>query len=174
MEDINLDTPLSLRASFAFPLQSLIARRELAIGALWLLIPIVGWLLNMGHRIVFVHNMIHGREAMPAWKCYRALLFHGGVTFLGMLFYYSPAIALYCLYCLMSHGLFLYTAIICFAAATILIPGYMSHYCVAFDARQIFNVRRSCIHVLASGQAYWHAWAITLAALVLCQHKEQG
>ena len=42
----------TLRASFAFPLQSPVARREVLWGALLLVaLPGVGWLLNMGHRI---------------------------------------------------------------------------------------------------------------------------
>lgn len=49
---INLLTPLSLRTSFLFPIQSPIARREVIIGALWLLVPVIGWFMNMGHRII--------------------------------------------------------------------------------------------------------------------------
>ena len=45
----------------------------------------------MGHRINFVHNMMHGRDAMPAWNDYGKLLRHGALTFLGMLYHYSPA-----------------------------------------------------------------------------------
>ena len=48
--NIDLSAPLSLRTSFLFPLQSPLARREVLIGALWLLVPGIGWILNMGHR----------------------------------------------------------------------------------------------------------------------------
>ena len=30
------------------------------------MIPVVGWLLNMGHRIAMVHRMIHGKAAWPS------------------------------------------------------------------------------------------------------------
>ena len=43
----------------------------------------------------------------------------------------------------------------------------MSHYCVAFDAKDMFNVRLSFSHVFAGGRAYWHAWLIAIAALAL-------
>ena len=77
-ETIDLSTPLSLASSFRFPLQSRIARREILIGALWLLVPGVGWVLNMGHRIVLVHNMMRGGPAWPAWIDNR---FRGGRLF---------------------------------------------------------------------------------------------
>ena len=167
MKSVNLKTPLSLRTSFAFPLQSAANRRDVAIGALWLFVPVVGWLLNMGHRITFVHNMIHGRDPMPAWNNYRALLWHGCITFLGMLYYFSPAGILGAIYALYPHPLLLVAIAICFLIAVILIPGYMSHYCVAFQVKEMLNVRRSFSHVLAAGKGYWHAWLIALAALAL-------
>lgn len=77
---IDLATPLTLRSSFAFPLQSPLARREVLLGALWLLVPFVGWLLNMGHRIVMTHRMQRGLPAWPAWTNYPALFKHGCIA----------------------------------------------------------------------------------------------
>lgn len=164
---INLTTPLSIHASFQFPLQNEIARREVLVGGLWLLLPGIGWLLNMGHRIMMVHNMMHGRSAWPAWSGYGALLRHGLVTFLGMLFYYLPA-ALIVWAGLAQSSLPLLAAAGLFAvAATVAIPGYMSHYCVQFDPREVFDPTRALRRCLQAGRAYWHAWLIALAALVL-------
>ena len=87
MMPIDLRTPLSFRSSFLFPLQSPESRREVVIGGLWLLVPVVGWLMNMGHRIRFVHNMHHGRSAWPAWNDRVDLMWHGAITFLGMVWY---------------------------------------------------------------------------------------
>ena len=84
-----------------------------------------------------------------------------------MLFYYTPAMVFSIVYFLYPNPLCLVMAAILFGLATLLIPGYMSHYCVAFDAAQIFNVCRSFMHVFSSGGAYWHAWGIAIAALVL-------
>ena len=66
-----------MRTSFRFPLQSAAARREVLIGGLLLLIPGIGWLLNMGHRIQMVHQMMHGQSAWPAWHGSGQLLKHG-------------------------------------------------------------------------------------------------
>jgi hypothetical protein len=75
-----------------FPLQSSIARWELIKGALILCIPIIGWILNMGHRIAMTHRMQHGLPAWPAWRDYPALFRHGLITLLGMIEYHLPAI----------------------------------------------------------------------------------
>ena len=166
-ETIDLLTPLDWRSSFRFPCQSSIARREVLIGALWVLVPVVGWLLNMGHRIVVVHNMMHGRSAWPAWRDYRALFRHGLITFLGMLFYYAPAAALAWWGATIDSQVFLIAAAVLGLAATVAIPGYMSHYCRAYDVREIFNpwlALRRCLH---GGRAYWQAWGIALAALAV-------
>ena len=92
MRSIDLSTPLSLRSAFLFPLQSRESRREVLWGAALLLIPVVGWLLNMGHRIAMTRRMQQGLPAWPAWGGYRQLLYHGAITFLGMVEYHAPAV----------------------------------------------------------------------------------
>ena len=100
--EIDLRTPLTLRASFAFPLQSPVARRELLWGALLLVaLPGLGWVLNMGHRVAFVRRMQHGRPPFPAWReegrpwpeVYAGLLRDGAVTCLGMVWFHAPGAA---------------------------------------------------------------------------------
>ncbi len=165
---IDLRTPLSLRTSFRFPLQSPSARRELVWGAaLLVLLPGVGWLLNMGHRILMVHHMLHGRPAWPAWRGYRGLLRHGLVTFAGMLYYYAPAALLGAAAWRTGSAAWAAGAAVLAALATVAIPGYMTHYCVAFDPREIFDPVRALSRVRQGGRAYWRAWAVALAALVL-------
>jgi hypothetical protein len=165
---IDLRTPLSLRTSFGFPLQSPPARREVLWGAaLLVLLPGVGWLLNMGHRIVMVHHMLHGRPAWPAWRGYGGLLRHGLVTFAGMLYYYLPAALLGALAWRSGSPAWAAGAAVLGALATVAIPGYMTHYCVAFDAREIFDPVRALSRVRQGGRAYWRAWGIALAALAL-------
>ena len=160
-ERITLENPLSLSHSFRFPLQNEQARMEVLWGAaLLLLLPGVGWLLNMGHRIVMVHRMHHGREPWPCWCDYSGLLRHGLITFLGMVFYYTPGALLICMDQLPS-GLAL------LILATLAIPGYMTHYCKNFDPQEIFNPFRALSRSIQGGLAYWRAWGIALAALAL-------
>ena len=164
---IDLRTPLRLRTAFAFPLQTRESRREVLIGAALLLLPGVGWLLNMGHRIQMVHNMQAGGPPWPAWRGYGRLLKFGTVTFLGMVEYYAPAIVAGLLAARRGSTALLVVAALLGAGATVAIPGYMSHYCRRFDAREVFDPARALRRVREGGLAYWRAWGITLAALAL-------
>jgi hypothetical protein len=165
-QEIDLSAPLRLSTAFRFPLQSRLARIEVAIGALWLLVPIVGWILNMGHRIAMTHRMQHGESAWPAWRNYPVLLKHGTITFLGMVEYHLPAVI-----CELAarrfDSIWLHAvAALLWVVATIMVPGYMSHYCFTLDPREVFDPFRAARRVIEGGRAYWHAWAIALAALV--------
>jgi len=157
---ISLETPLSLTTSFRFPLQNAQARREVLKGAAALLVPGLGWLMNMGHRIEMVHRMHHGLSPWPAWTDQRRLLRNGWLTFLGMVYYLSPGAAL-CYFGETGVGALLLTL------AVLAIPGYMTHYCLAFEAREIFNPLLAFSRALQGGWAYWRAWGIALAALGL-------
>jgi hypothetical protein len=165
-QDIDLTTPLRLSTAFRFPLQSPIARREVLIGALWLFVPVIGWVLNMGHRITITHRMQHGQPAWPAWCDYRALLKHGTITLLGMIEYHLPSVL--CEAAALHFDSFWMhaAAVVLWILATIAVPGYMSHYCFTLDPREIFDPLRAMRRVLEGGRAYWHAWAIALAALL--------
>lgn len=168
MPPIDLATPPSLRASFAFPLQSPLARREVLWGAaLLLLLPGLGWLLNMGHRIHMVHRMQHGLPAWPAWTGYGALLRHGLVTFVGMVCWHAPGGALLALAALTPWRWLAVPGALLWAAGTIAVPGFMTHYCVRFDVGEVFAPRRTLRRIREVGPAYWRAWGVALAALAL-------
>jgi hypothetical protein len=165
VKTIDLTTPLSIRTAFLFPLQSRLARKEIVWGALLLCIPVVGWLLNMGHRIAMTRRMQQGLPAWPAWGDYRQLLYHGTVTFLGMVEYHAPAVA-----CGLTAWWFEWSDLWPVAAAlwllaTVAVPGYMTHYCYSLDPREVFNPFRALRRVVEGGMSYWHAWLIALLAL---------
>lgn len=168
MKPIDLSTPLSFGASFRFPLQSPLARKEVLWGALLLVVlPGWGWLLNMGHRIAYVRNMQQGRPPFPAWTDYRQLTWDGLVTFVGMVWYHAPASVLLALGGWFDSAPLLALGGLLWCAATAVVPGYMTHYCKHGDARAIFNPLLAIRRLRAGGWAYGHAWAIALAALVL-------
>jgi hypothetical protein len=164
---IDLHTPLSFRTSYAFPLQNRLARREVLLGAALLLVPVVGWLLNMGHRIMMVHRMQRGLPAWPSWRDPLQLLKHGLITFVGMLYYYTPGLLLaYVAWSADSVALGAGAAVL-LALATVAIPGYMTHYCRTFDPAEIYNPVRALGRTFQGGRAYWKAWCITISALLL-------
>lgn len=164
---ITIHSPLRLSTSFAFPLQSERARREVLIGAALLLVPVVGWLLNMGHRIEMVHRMQHGLPAWPAWGQWGRLLKHGIITWLGMVYYFTPAGLLALGAWRWDLPWLLAPSALLFFVATVAIPGYMSHYCVRFDPSEIYNPLKAFSRVIQGGAAYWKAWGIALSALAL-------
>jgi hypothetical protein len=162
---IDLKTPLSLRSAFRFPLQSRVARKEVLLGALWLCVPFVGWLLNMGHRIAMTRRMQQGLPAWPAWSNYRLLFYQGMVTFLGMAEYHAPAAACGLAAWWLESPTLWFIAAGLWVIATAAVPGYMTHYCHSLDAREVFNPLRALRRVAEGGLGYWHAWLIALAAL---------
>jgi hypothetical protein len=164
---IDLRTPLTLRNALLFPLQSPRARRDVVWGALWLLVPGLGWLLNMGHRIVMVHRMQRGLPPTGAWGEYGQLLKHGALTALGMLLYATPGLlALAGATATREPVLYALAGLLLFAAV-LAIPGYMSHYCRDYAPREIFSPLRALSRVRQGGAAYWQAWSIALVALSL-------
>jgi hypothetical protein len=164
-QSIDLTSPLRLSTAFRFPLQSRISREEVLIGALWLFVPFVGWILNMGHRIMMTHRMQHGISAWPAWSNHAALFRHGFIAFLGMVQYHLPAVlcelAAYVWHLAWLHWI----AVVLWITATIAVPGYMSHYCFSLNPREVFDPFRALRRVAEGGRAYWHAWGIALAGL---------
>lgn len=164
---ISLDTPLSLKRAFEFPLQHKQARKEVLIGALLLLVPVIGWLLNMGHRIEMVHRMHHGKPAWPAWNNWPRLLKHGVLTCLGMIQYHAPASICFVLAAQFQLTWLYIPGAILWIIATMMVPGYMTHFCVHFDASEIFNPIKATRRVVEGGRAYLHAWCIALTAMML-------
>ncbi|MGC4070918.1 MAG: DUF4013 domain-containing protein [Nibricoccus sp.] len=166
-QKIALTTPLRLRTAFLFPLQSSLARKEVLQGGLLLLIPVVGWILNMGHRIAMTHRMQHSQSAWPAWNNYPSLFKHGLVTFLGMVEYHAPAVICEFFAYQNKSTAWHVAAAVLWLLATIAVPGFMSHYCYTLDPREVFDPFRALRRVFQGGRAYWHAWAIAFAALLV-------
>lgn len=163
---IDLRHRLTVGNSLRFPLQSAASRRDIVIGGLWLLVPVVGWLMNMGHRVRVVHRMHKGQTPWPAWERPAELLKHGLYTFAGMVWYGWPGVSL------MMLGAWLETAwlgvlgFLLWALAVIAIPGYMSHYCKEYDPREIFDPFRALRRVGQGGLAYWKAWSIIIPTML--------
>jgi hypothetical protein len=112
--------------------------------------------------------MQHGQRPWPAWHDYRRLFRHGVITAGGMLYYYAPGFAFaYLAWHFGSALLALVAGALLLAAATIAIPGYMSHYCWEFDPSEIYDPLRALRRCIQGGDAYWQAWLITLSALAI-------
>jgi hypothetical protein len=164
---IDLRDPLTLRNSFAFPLQSPASRRDLLIGGLWLFVPVVGWLMNMGHRVRVVHRLQRGEAPWPAWEQPGELLRHGAITFAGMVWYGWPGVTLAAIGASFGWPALVALGVALWTLAVVAIPGFMSHYCKRYDPREIFDPRRALRRVAQGGAAYWRAWSIVLPSMLL-------
>lgn len=164
MERITLDSPLTIRNAFLYPVQNKAARRDVLIGSAWLLVPGIGWVMNMGHRIAATHNALRGDEPWPAWTT-PGIFRHGLWTLLGMIVYHMPATLVGIAARETGSRELWVLAGMLWVLATCMVPGYMTRYCVAFDARVIFQFRESVSSVFRSGSAYWHSWAMVLVLL---------
>ena len=167
-QQIDLSTPLSLKNAFYFPIQSKLARKELLWGAVLLLVlPGIGWILNMGHRIQMIHNMQHGQPCWPAWRNYPQLFKLGTVALVGMSEYYFPAMVVGATaWWFQADWLWLITVALC-VTATIAIPGYMTHYCYNFNIAEVFNPFKALRRVSEGKRNYWNAWLIVSTSLCL-------
>jgi hypothetical protein len=134
---------------------------------LWLLVPGIGWLMNMGHRIRVVHRMHRGETPWPAWDDPLDLLKHGTMTFLGMAFYGWPGVGLVGMGLRLGSGPLVAVGAFLWGVAVVAIPGYMSHYCKRLDPREIFDPFRALGRVRQGGRAYWKAWGIVVPAMLL-------
>jgi hypothetical protein len=82
-----------------------------------------------------------------------------------MVYYYTPGVLLLWAYHRSPNTLIAVAAAACLIAATVAIPGYMTHYCRHFDPAEIFNPFVALRRSLEGGARYWHAWGIALLAL---------
>lgn len=158
---------LSIAGAFRFPLQSAASRRDVVVGGLWLLVPIVGWLMNMGHRVRVVHRMHHHQDPWPAWGRPGELLRHGAITFAGMVWYGWPGVGLGVLGVQTGTPALVVCGAALWLIAVAAIPGFMSHYCRKYDHREIFDPFRALRRVRQGGAAYWKAWGIVSLAMAL-------
>jgi hypothetical protein len=163
-DTIVLETEINFDSALNFPMQHALARREVLIGAFLLLLPGIGWILNMGHRIQMVHEMMHDRSPWPSWKNFPKLFWHGLITFIGMLEYNLPTFGFGYLG-ITDSPLWFVPAVLCFILAAIAIPGYMSHYCLNFEVSEIFNPFKALKRVHQGGKEYWRAWKFVLVFL---------
>lgn len=161
---ISLRSPLTLRNAFLFPIQNRAARRDVLCGALLLLLPGIGWMLNMGHRLRLVHRMHRDKPPWPAWDRYGQLFCHGALTTLVIVVFQLPG-ALLGLVAARHGGMMLWVVgAAVYACGLFLLPGFMTFYARDYDARELLDVPRAVRRVLGGGRAYLHAWGIVLVA----------
>jgi len=172
-EGADIEKPLSIRneltfrEAFRFPVHSPLARRELLIGAALLLIPFVGWVLNMGHRLHLVHHMLAGRPAHPAWSDWRSLFVRGLVATLVIIIAHLPGGSVIAVALMLDSLLLTLIGVILLLMGVFVLPGFMTFYAREFDSRVLLNPVLAIRRVLNGGSVYFKAWMIGLTAWAL-------
>lgn len=164
---ITVTSELTLRNAFLFPIQNAASRRELLIGAALLLVPGVGWVLNMGHRLRLVHEMLHDRDPWPAWHRPLTLFFNGLLTTLLIGISHVPAAVAAALALSLDIPWLLLLVPILLAPALYVLPGFMTAYAHQYDSRALLQPTAAINRVRSGGRMYAKAWLIAFSAAMI-------
>ena len=162
------ETTMDLREAFRFPLASQEARKDLLIGGtiLWLL-PVVGWILNLGHRLEVVYHIFHA--APPYYRGFRPWTHcfgRGLKAFCAICSYLSPALITALIAHRTSSWLYILAAAL-FCLAIFTLPGGMTYNAAYNDISYLYRPDKAWRRALEGGRAYLHAWGIALMAVCL-------
>lgn len=165
--NIPMDGDLALKDALLFPLQNKLARKELLFGALFFIIPPIGWIVNMGYRMNLVNSHHHGQPLWPAWKNWPNIIKNGLVGALAFFVYMGTGVLIAALsfYNGSMIGVIIGTILAMFG--TFLIPGFMTFYCVDFDIREVFNFPKAIKRIRIGFRKYLKAWGIVLISASL-------
>jgi hypothetical protein len=164
-----------LRECFAFPISTPEGRRDVLLGGTLLLLPLLGWILNLGHRLDVVYRVYH--DEPPYFRGFAPwghTLRRGLRAFAAITVYLMPAILLAgataALHCHARSALIWVTgplALACFLAAIYALPGGMTYNAAFNDLSYLYRPDKALRRALDGGSSYLHAWAIAIAAMAL-------
>ena len=155
------------RESFAFPLSSPEARRDVLIGGNLLFLLPVGWVLNLGHRLDVVYRIYHDespyfRGFSPWWRCF----IRGLKAFAAICIYLSTGLILATL----AYGgnpVLWWPAGIFLVLAVYILPGGMTYNAAFDDISYLYRPDKAFRRAIEGGTAYLYAWWIALVAIAL-------
>jgi hypothetical protein len=172
-----------LRECFAFPLASPEARRDVLVGGTLLLLGLVGWILNLGHRLEVVHR-VHRGDAQPfhGFSPWGATFLRGLQAFVAISLYLAPAALTFAGGLLAAErapgtivpmgiggvtGVLFGASFVLFWLGVFCLPGGMTYNAVHRDITYLYRPDKAMRRALAGGRAYLWGWAIALAAISL-------
>jgi hypothetical protein len=155
-----------LRESFAFPLSTPQARRDILVGGTLLLGGVVGWVFNLGHRLEVVRRLYHDDPPyFRGFSPWGATFVRGLTAACAIFLYLSPAAAL-AVVAVAAHALALLApAAVAFVLAIYSLPGGMTYNAAFGDISYLYRPDKAFRRAVAGGAAYLHAWLIAAAAI---------
>ncbi len=166
-----MDNELTFQECFTFPVATHAGRRDIFVGGLLLLALIVGWILNLGHRLEVVHRL--AKNDPPFFRGFTpwSLTFWLGLrAFSAIATYLFPAFLCFALAFFTSGGpriLFLALAVPLFMLAIFVLPGGMTHNAAYRDMSLLYRPDKAWIIARTGGRRYLKAWLIALTAITL-------
>lgn len=165
----------SLKESFLFPVSTPEARRDVFVGGLLLTTLLLGWILNLGHRLDVVQRLYHGerpyfRGFAPWGRTFR----RGLRAFAAISLYLAPAALVAALAWaaegagnrIIALGLWAF-AMGLFGLAIFVLPGGMTYNAAFDDLSYLYRPDKALRRALEGGAAYLRAWGIALLAILL-------
>ena len=160
--DIPIDGDMTLKNALLFPLQNALARKELLFGALFFIIPPIGWIINMGYRMNLVHSHHHDQPMWPSWKDWPLIIKNGLVGALAFFVYMGGGVLIATLSYYYDFTAGVIIGAVLAAIGTFLIPGFMTFYCINFDIREVFDLSKALKRIRIGFKKYLKAWGIVL------------
>ena len=153
---------------FLFPLSTPDARRDLFKGSLMLIIPPLGWVMNMGHRLDVVSRIFH--DQAPYHRGFSPLgktFLRGLKALIAILIYLSPAIGAAALGAYLNQCWLLIFSALLFLLAVYILPGGMTYNAAHEDISYLYRPDRAALRAFSGGLTYLWAWVISLCAILL-------
>lgn len=169
-EPLHIDrtAPPSFRESFRFPIFTPAARRDLLIGGTTLIIPPLGWILNMGHRLDVVYRIYHGQPPYyRGFRPYGKTWIRGLKAAAAILTYLGPSLACGGAAYLYDLKSLWYVSAPLFMIAIYILPGGMTYNAAFHDISYLYRPDRALARAWEGGRNYVWAWLIALSAISL-------
>lgn len=165
----------SLRDSFLFPIATPEGRHDVLVGGLLLTTLLIGWILNLGHRLDVVRRLYYGeRPYFRGFAPWGHTFRRGLRAFAAITLYLSPSVALggaawgaVAAGSTPAGGALAGLAALAFVLAIYALPGGMTYNAVFDDLSYLYRPDRALRRALEGGTAYLRAWGIGLLAIVL-------
>ena len=159
-----------------FPLAAPERRRDVVVGGLRLLVPLVGWIVNLGHRLEVVHGLVHGlvhgpRPVFPGFRPVAPLLRKGLRAFGAIVLYLAPSATLALVAATATEGAVRTAAFVGAAAllglGVFVLPGGMTWNAAHDDMSMLHRPDRAWRRAREGGWDSVAAWGIALVAITL-------
>src|ERR1041384_7351044 len=157
---------------FRFPISTPQGRYDIFVGGSLLFTLLIGWILNLGHRLDVVYRLQQRQEPVFCGFAPWGRTFVRGLRAWGAIAYYLSPAALFGLLTWWqwkqpARTSLLIAAVFFFVLAIYVLPGGMTHNAAYNDMSYLYRPDKAMRRAIDGGSRYLKAWAIGLSAIVL-------